>query len=80
VSRRGLLGLGSAACAACCTGPLLAAVGSIAALGVAATLIFGATALAVAGGVIAALVASRRRSARRAQPSPQPVALGPTRR
>lgn len=78
MSRRGLAGLAAAACIACCAGPILVAVGGIAALGVLGSIAFGVAALVVAAGVIGAVLTVRSRVRRRASVQPQPVELGPT--
>lgn len=82
MSRREWLGLGAAACIACCAVPLLVAIGGIAALGAIGTLAFGALALVVAVILIAAIVTWRQRASSRAreQSDPTTVELGPTRR
>lgn len=80
MSRRGLLGFAAAACAACCAGPFLAAIGGIAVLGVAGTFVFGLVALAVASMVIVSIIALRRRSRAATHPGDVPVTLTPTRR
>jgi len=66
----GLLGLGAAACAACCAGPiagLLTAAGVTAVLG---TVVFGVAGLAMVAVVVAVLW--RRRRARSCAPSASP--------
>lgn len=75
-----LLGLGAAACAACCIGPFLVAVGVVASLGVLGSLFVGAAALAAAGLALALLVAWRHRRSRRRSSTPVAVEVGPTRR
>jgi hypothetical protein len=70
----GVLGVGAAACAACCAGPILgflAGVGLTAAVG---AVLFGVVGLVVA--LAAGAVLWRRRQARRCQPGPsEPVAV-----
>jgi hypothetical protein len=73
----GLIGVGAAACVACCAGPIL---GFLAATGIASVLgavVFGAAGLVVVLAV-AAVVWQRRRRRQRCQPSeptePTPVA------
>ena len=76
---RRLLGLGTAACVACCAPLLLPAVGGIAVFGVAGTLVFSVISLVAAGVSIAALIGLRRRAQTRKQAQAQPVHLGPSR-
>ena len=80
MSRRSLFGFAAAACAACCAGPFLAAIGGIAALGAIGKAAFGVAAVAVAGLTIMVLVIMRSRKRIRAQPESQPVEMGVTRR
>lgn len=80
MSRRELLGLGAVACVACCAGPLLAATGVIAALGLVGTMLYGAGALAISSAVLAAVLAVRRHRTDRARSGSRPVTLGRTRR
>jgi hypothetical protein len=57
-----LLGIGAAACAACCAGPILAFLGGLSLAGLASTLVFGTVGLVVAvGAAVAALFVLRRR-------------------
>lgn len=79
MKRRELAGLAAAACVACCTGPILAALGSVAALGLVGSVAFGAAALVVSASVIGVVLAARSRMRRRDLVHQQPVALGPTR-
>lgn len=72
MSRREIVGFAAAACVACCIGPILALLGAIAALGVAATVLIGLGGLAITAAAIAGIVIARRR--RRACP-PIPVAV-----
>lgn len=69
-----IVGVGLAACAACCAGPIL---GVVAALGIgtaAGFVLFGVLTLAIGATVIAALVFRRRRAAKRcAAQAPQQV-------
>ena len=57
------LGIGVAACAACCVGPVLAFVGGVTVAGIAGTLVFGAVALVLTILVAVAALAARRRRA-----------------
>jgi hypothetical protein len=58
-----LLGIGAAACAACCAGPILAFLGGLSLAGLASTLVFGTVGLVVAvGAAVAVLLIARRRS------------------
>jgi hypothetical protein len=56
----GILGLGAAACVACCAGPILALLAGVAALGVVGTFIVGAGALVLTAVPIGAVVIVRR--------------------
>jgi hypothetical protein len=78
----GILGLGAAACVACCAGPILAFLGGVAALGVVGTFIFGAGTLVVAAVVIGSVVMVRwRRRAITCRTMSAPVAVdAPVRR
>jgi hypothetical protein len=70
-----VLGVGAAACAACCVGPLVAAVAALSVGGVALR-VGGSLLLAVLLAVaVAALVGTRRRRAHRAPDGPVPVPL-----
>ena len=77
----GVLGVGAAACAACCAGPFLgflAATGIASALG---TIAFGAAGLLVALAVATLLHQRRRRTARSCAPTPPaPVPVAPPQR
>lgn len=76
----GLVGIGAAACLACCAGPMLAVLGGLGLTGLAGTLLIGAAGLvATAGAVIAVLVVRRRTTC--ALPDDGPVTVAaPTRR
>jgi len=71
----GLLGLGAAACVACCAGPILAFLGGLTIAGLASTLLFGAAGLAVAVIAGASWWAIRRRRLACSPPADQPVAV-----
>jgi hypothetical protein len=76
----GILGLGAAACAVCCAGPVLAFLGGLTLAGAAATFLIGALGLvvvAIAG--LAWLFVRRRRSSCQIREEPVPVAA-PARR
>jgi hypothetical protein len=60
---RSLLGVGAAACVACCLGPIVAVVGGLSIAGVAAALVVGAVALVPAVVAAAAILRWRRRRA-----------------
>ncbi len=79
MSRRGKLGFAAAACVACCAGPVLTAIGGIAALGAIGTLAFGVVALIATGVAIASVMALRRRFLSR-DPDDASVELSPMRR
>lgn len=71
----GLLGLGAAACVACCAGPILAFLGGLTIAGLASTVLFGVAGLAVAVGAGAGWWAIWRRCGACAPPADQPVAV-----
>jgi hypothetical protein len=79
VSSRQIVGLAAVACAACCVGPILGVLGTIAALGLVSSLFIGAAGLIVAAAAVAALIAARRRRATgcSVEVGPVPVELGP---
>jgi hypothetical protein len=83
MSRRenaGILGLGAAACVACCAGPILAFLGGLAALSLGAAVLVGSVGLFVVGAATAAFVVWRRtRRSSCVAPGPVPV-VAPTRR
>jgi hypothetical protein len=58
--RAAVVGVGAAACAACCAGPILGLLAAIGLTGAAATFVFGASALVVAG--VAVFIVLRHRS------------------
>jgi hypothetical protein len=64
-----LFGLGAAACAACCIGPILAAVGAITAGGILSTRAIGLFGFAIAASGAIAFLAVRRRRASGCEPS-----------
>jgi hypothetical protein len=77
----GILGLGAAACVACCAGPIIAFVGGIAAVGAIGTMFVGLSALLVAAIAIAVVLVVRRRRPAACTTSSTPVAVeGPIRR
>jgi mercuric ion transport protein len=77
----GVLGLGAAACAACCAGPIIAFLGGIAAFGAIGTLLLGVVALMIAAALIAVVVVWRRRGARcEVEPTPVVTLDSPVRR
>lgn len=77
-----LLGIGAAACLACCAGPLLAFLGGLSIAGLASTLVLGAGGLlvAVAVGVAYLFVRRRRSAAGCALPDERVLVAAPTRR
>lgn len=80
-SRLGLFGLGAAACAACCIGPILAVLGAITAGGMVSARFIGAVGLVVAAlAAIAFVIVQRQRRTACRAPAPQPVKVLPTRR
>jgi hypothetical protein len=79
----GLVGIGAAACAACCVGPILGVLGGVGALslGVGAALGLVAALVVLAVGIGAFVLWRRRRSPTCAAPTPKSVAVGdPVRR
>ena len=79
----GVLGIGAAACVACCAGPVLALLGGLSLAGIASTLFIGAAGLVIAAAAAAGVLLVRRRqadSACAADPA-EPVPVGaPTRK
>ena len=71
----GLLGIGAAACVACCAGPILAFLGGLTIAGVASTAVIGIAGLAIAAlAAGASLILRRRRRDRcEAVPTSEPV-------
>jgi len=57
----GLVGLGAAACVACCAGPILAFLGGLTLAGVASTLVVGVAGLGLAAVAAAVWIILRRR-------------------
>lgn len=79
----GILGVGAAACVACCAPLILGVLGGLTAAGLASSLVFGAGGLAIAAAAAAAFVVIRRRSrarACRADTSETVLVDAPTRR
>lgn len=74
----GLLGLGAAACVACCIGPILAFLGGLTLAGLASTLVIGVAGLGVAAIAGAGFVVLRRRRTCNT-PADGPVAVAPPR-
>ena len=58
---KSLLGIAAVACVACCIGPIVAVLGTIAALGLVSTIFIGAAGLLVAAVAVAAFIVVRRR-------------------
>ena len=77
-----ILGVGAAACVACCAGPLLAFLGGLGIAGLASTLLIGSLGLVVvAAAVVGFLVARRRRTTTCEAPPQAPVGVAaPSRR
>jgi hypothetical protein len=69
-----LVGLAAVACVACCIGPIVGALGGIAVLGLASTLLIGAAGLVIAAAAATVAVVVYRR--RRATLSPGDVPVG----
>lgn len=68
-----ILGLGAAACVACCAGPILAFLGGLGIAGVASTLLIGAGGLLITIAAVVAFITVRRRSTACASPDDGPV-------
>lgn len=76
-----VLGLGAAACVACCVGPILAFLGGIGVLGVASTWLIGGAGLLIAAAAAVALLVVRRRQQTSSSTSPvEPTPVELTRR
>jgi hypothetical protein len=75
-SRRGLgiLGLGAAACAVCCAGPILAFLGGLGLAGLAGTFLFGGIGLIAVAIAAVGYIAVRRRTTREVSEASVPVA------
>lgn len=73
-----VVGIGAAACVACCAGPILAFLGGLSLAGLASTLVIGTAGLVVAALALAGIVIVRRRRAtatcKTQQSDPVPVA------
>lgn len=76
----GILGLGAAACVACCAGPILAFLGGLGIAGLASTLLVGSIGLVVTAVAIAATILVRRRTTRCATLDSGPVPVAAPRR
>lgn len=76
-----MVGVGAAACAACCAGPTLAVLAAIGLGTAAGMLVFGVGALILGALVVATVVRRRRPTAATCAPSapPTPVELQPAR-
>lgn len=81
-TERQVLGLGAAACVACCAGPIIGVIAGIAALGTAAALLTGALTIAVVAAAVAVIATWRRRARRDTCALPPTIAhlSPPTRR
>jgi len=77
----GVLGIGAAACVACCAGPILAFLGGLSIAGLASTVLVGGAGLVGAAISALAFVAVRRRRSDSCSTSDAPVPVdAPTRR
>lgn len=74
----GLVGLGAAACVACCAGPILAFLGGLTIAGLASTLFIGAGGLATAAIAGVAWLTIRRRRVRPVRADEPVVVAAPT--
>jgi hypothetical protein len=79
VSRREIIGFAAIACVACCIGPMLGVLGSIAALGAVSTVFIGVAGFALALAAIATFIVVRRRRANSCATDTDPVAIKLTR-
>lgn len=76
-----VVGIGAAACVACCAGPILAFLGGLGIAGLASTLLIGAIGLLITVAALAAVGVVRRRRSACEVPVDGPVAVSiPTRR
>lgn len=81
VNRRELVGVGAAACVACCVAPLLALLSGLGVVGLAGSLFAGATGVLLAGVIVTVAVAvgvitvRGRRTREHASDAPVPVQL-----
>lgn len=76
----GLLGLGAAACVACCAGPILAFLGGMTLAGLASMFVIGVVGLVVAAiAVVGFVVVRRRRKCSTPTDGPVAVARQPSR-
>jgi hypothetical protein len=75
----GILGIGAAACVACCVGPILAFLGGLSLAGIVSALFLGGAGVVVAAIAAAGLFVARRRRVRcsDAADRAEPVAVGP---
>ncbi len=71
----GVLGIGAAACLACCAGPILAFLGGVGIAGLASTVAIGAAGLLITVAAVAAVVVVRRRRTTCLVPGEGPVAV-----
>jgi hypothetical protein len=77
----GVVGLGAAACAVCCAGPILAFLGGLGLAGLVSTWFIGWAGLAVAVSAALAWVITRhRRQSRCSAPASAPVPVAPPQR
>lgn len=70
-----LLGIGAAACLACCAGPSLAFLAGLGIAGLASTLVIGAAGLLITVSAVAASIMIRRRRTTCSVPDDRPVAV-----
>jgi Ca2+/Na+ antiporter len=76
-----VLGLGAAACAACCAGPIFAFLAGLGLAGLASTLFIGTAGLLITGAALAGWSTVRERRRACSVPGDRPVAVAsPTRR
>ena len=75
-----VVGIGAAACVACCAGPILAFVGGLGLAGLASTAIIGAGGLAITAAAITAFFLARRRTTTCAAPIDSVQVDAPSRR
>lgn len=72
-----IVGIGAAACVACCAGPILALLGGMSLAGLASTLVIGTAGVVIAVTALAGILGVRRRRVTAAcqTTSPDPVAV-----
>ena len=75
-----VVGMGTAACVACCAGPILAILGGLSLASLASALLIGAAGLVIAAVALAALLIARRHAGCRVSDDSATPVAAPTRR